>query len=136
MYRKIVLATDGSELAHRAVGHARQMAALGHADIVVLQVVRPGDEQSGDGEAAARLNVRTVAEELKFDDIGAVEPLVRMGDPAPTIVQVASSEGADLIVMSTRGRSGIRRMVLGSVADHVARHAKCPVLLVTAEDPD
>lgn len=135
MYQKIVLATDGSELAHKAVGHARQMAALGHADVVVLQVVDSGNEPGGDSEAAATLNVGAIAEELKFDDIGSVRPVVRTGEAAPTIVQVANSEHAELIVMSTRGRAGFKRMVLGSVADYVARHAECPVLLVTAEDP-
>ncbi len=129
MYKKVLLPTDGSDLARTALAHAKYMAALGHADVVILQVVDGG---GGDNDAA-ELNVREISEEMKFEDIGAVECVVRRGDAARTIVDVAHEEHADLIVMATRGRSGLRRMVMGSVADSVARQADCPVLLVTPQ---
>jgi nucleotide-binding universal stress UspA family protein len=58
------------------------------------------------------------------------EFLVWDGDPGGSIAAAAEAEQADLIVVGTRGRSGAGRMLLGSVSDHVVRHATCPVLVV------
>ncbi len=58
---------------------------------------------------------------------------VDVGDPATRIVQAAKVEGVDLIVMSTHGRSGIKGLFLGSVAEKVVRSAECPVLIVKPE---
>jgi nucleotide-binding universal stress UspA family protein len=52
------------------------------------------------------------------------------GDPAAEIVRLAESEGADMIVMATHGRTGLRRLLMGSVAEAVVRRAACPVLTV------
>lgn len=52
------------------------------------------------------------------------------GDPATQIVQFAEDEGVDLIVMGTHGRTGLKHLLMGSVAEHVLRHARCPVLVV------
>jgi nucleotide-binding universal stress UspA family protein len=134
MYRKVLVPTDGSEFAQKVLVHARQMAALAHADVVVLQVVEGSDGSAvapRASRAAAERNVRGLTEALRYDD-GAVSAVVRGGDPARTIVQTARSEDADLIVMATHGGSGYQRAVLGSVADYVARNAQCPVLPVTA----
>ncbi|MEO8551840.1 MAG: universal stress protein, partial [Kofleriaceae bacterium] len=60
--------------------------------------------------------------------------LLETGEPRDLIVQAATKVGADLIVMGTHGRRGLRRLMLGSVAESVARTAPCPVLLVRAED--
>lgn len=62
-----------------------------------------------------------------------VEPLVREGPAAETIVQVAEQKDVDLIVMATHGRSGVRRFVLGSVTEKVIRTAPCPVLAIRSE---
>ncbi len=59
-----------------------------------------------------------------------VETFVLSGHPASTIVQFARDNGIDLIVTGTLGKSGIEELLLGSVADHVIRHAPCPVLVV------
>ena len=55
--------------------------------------------------------------------------LVWEGEPGPAIVEAAASEQADLIVVGTHRRNRLERMVLGSVSDHVVRHAACPVLI-------
>jgi nucleotide-binding universal stress UspA family protein len=58
--------------------------------------------------------------------------LVWEGEPGPAIVEAAESERVDLVVVGSRGRSRVERAVLGSVSDHVIRHAHCPVLIVRA----
>ena len=60
----------------------------------------------------------------------AVETIVREGDPATVITEIAAAESADLIAMETRGRSGLAHLVLGSTAERVVQHASCPVLTV------
>jgi nucleotide-binding universal stress UspA family protein len=60
------------------------------------------------------------------------ESTVEVGDPRDTIVEAARTQGADLIVMGTQGRRGLSRVVMGSVAEDVVRHAPCPVLVVRA----
>ena len=58
--------------------------------------------------------------------------LVWEGEPGPAIVEAAAAERVDLVVVGTRGRNRVERAVLGSVSDHVIRHAHCPVLVVRA----
>jgi len=60
----------------------------------------------------------------------SVSFLVWEGEPGPAIVEAAEAEGADLVIVGTRGRNRVERFVLGSVSDHVVRHAPCPVLIV------
>lgn len=62
-----------------------------------------------------------------------VETRVVVGDPGRMIVTVAQDCGADLIVMGTHGRTGVARLLLGSIAEYVLRHAPCPVLTVKSE---
>jgi nucleotide-binding universal stress UspA family protein len=86
-----------------------------------------------EAEQAARARSReladTMAEELRRSGIKA-RPEVRDGDPAEQVLAAAASSGAELIVMGTHGRTGIARMVLGSVARNVLTHARCSVLVV------
>jgi universal stress protein A len=60
------------------------------------------------------------------------EPVVEIGDPRDTIIDAAKEVSADLIVMGTHGRRGLSRVMMGSVAEDVIRHAPCPVLVVRA----
>jgi nucleotide-binding universal stress UspA family protein len=60
----------------------------------------------------------------------SLEHRLGYGEPGSTILAVAEEIGADLIVMGTHGRTGLRRLLMGSVAEHVVRHASCPVLTV------
>jgi nucleotide-binding universal stress UspA family protein len=140
VFRKILLATDGSVLAHKAVVHAYQLATLWRADILVVLVVPDRSQQrqlaASAPDGAAQLEVQRIAEELTSEEVGTVRTLLEPGHPEATILEVAEREGVDLIVMSTHGRSGVKRTVLGSVADQVARNARCPVLLVRATNPD
>jgi nucleotide-binding universal stress UspA family protein len=60
---------------------------------------------------------------------------VLQGDPRTTLVEVAESEGADLVVVGSHGRTGIAKLFMGSVASHVVAHAPCSVLVVKLEKP-
>jgi len=64
-----------------------------------------------------------------------VRSLLAVGEIVRTILRAATDEGVDLIVMSTHGRTGWHRLILGSVAEKVVRHAECPVMKVHPEEP-
>jgi nucleotide-binding universal stress UspA family protein len=81
---------------------------------------------------AAQANLNAAAADLKASGI-PVETMIQAGQPAETILDVAKSNDVDMIAMTTHGRSGIQRFLLGSVADRVVRHAHVPVLLVRSE---
>lgn len=140
MYKRILVILDGSELAEAALPHAREMARRYSAQLVLLRAVQPlplhpeapygsiarVDDQTLD---LAQGYLEGVAKGLQETgiDIG-IE--VRRGVPYAEIVDYADQNDIDLIVMTTRGRSGFTRWLMGSVADRVVRGANVPVLLV------
>lgn len=81
---------------------------------------------------AAQANLNAAAADLRASGI-PVETMIQAGQPAETILDVARSNDVDMIAMTTHGRSGIQRFLLGNVADRVVRHAHVPVLLVRSE---
>ena len=81
-------------------------------------------------EAAARVKLERLARQLVDGEV-RYEVNVTTGEPGVEVLQAAKRLGADLIVMATHGRKGLRRFVVGSVAEHVVREASCPVLTVT-----
>jgi nucleotide-binding universal stress UspA family protein len=119
----ILYATDGSE---GALAAARWLAPLplGLDDqVTLLTVVSPQD--ATDGQAAL-----DAARELLSHSTAGLSTQVRAGNPAEAILQVAEEHPTDLLVVGSRGLSAVARFFLGSVAERVARHASCPVLLV------
>jgi nucleotide-binding universal stress UspA family protein len=96
-----------------------------------IGIDRVGFEEIAD---SLRERLRPTAERLAQAGF-AVETIVREGEPASVITEVAVAESADLIAMETRGRSGLAHMVLGSTAERVVQHASCPVLTIHRE-PD
>jgi nucleotide-binding universal stress UspA family protein len=157
MYRTILLTTDGSQLSAAAVPNALHLATSTGAVVIVAQVVdtvaqimaqtTPSGWVGGAGRFAVESAEEVVAAERseadehlaamrrQLLDGGAVEVRTEIleGHPGTAIVEAARTTGADVIVMATHGRSGLGRALLGSVADHVVRHATCPVLLVRPE---
>lgn len=151
---KILLATDLTPASRPAVEAAVTLAErFGRAvkpkgvRVTALYVARSGTEDAA--HVKLTQETRQAFERLVAEAIGAsrkelerfiqgeaaaltesVELLVRAGKPQETIVEVATSMGADIIVMGTHGRRGVRRMILGSVAESVARTSPVPVLLV------
>jgi len=138
----ILVPLDASELSRSALPFAEDLAKALSASLVVvhaivpLDIVYPGVEPVAippsvlvDIEAAAHGFVRSIAGELTAKGLKA-KPVVLIGTAADAIVEAAEAEGAGLIVMSTHGRSGVKRLLLGSVAEAVVRHSPIPVTLV------
>ena len=142
MYKRILVPLDGSRLAEQALPHAAAHAAVFGAEIILLKVLGPLPEPSmsspraiRSAEAAsaelAQEYLEGVAAGLQAEGHG-VEAAIEEGRPYVQIIRYAEENDVDLIVMSTRGYSGLSRWLLGSVADRVARGATVPVLLVQA----
>lgn len=146
MYKKILVPLDGSELAECALEHVRAIAkGCQVGEVVLIRVLEPllpttpgyvatehfrqAEERF---EAEARKYLDKVADSLKKDGIPAKTELVIGGEPAAKILEVAEEGKADLIIMSTHGRSGVSRWLLGSVAQRVVTHSTIPVLMVVA----
>ena len=126
MYEKILVPTDGSEVAERAGAVAVRMADLFDADLAVISVREPGDEKQ------AERAVRAV-EEAAVE--AGLTPETEVIDDEKTaihraIVDHAEEHGADVVVMGTHGRTGIGRFLLGSVTQQTLQESPIPVVTV------
>ena len=119
MYKKILIATDGSATASKAVGVAASMAKAVGADLLLVHV---GDPEQGKA-------VLDEAEQ-RFGNGVVVHKRTVSGDPADMICETAEKEGADLIVVGNKGMTGAKRFLLGSVPNQVSHAAPCNVLIV------
>lgn len=143
MYELILLTLDGSPLAELAVPHAVALARAFGARLELLGVVPVSHEQAlvqgaaGVGGEAQRTEagdyLTSIVSQLRDEGLEA-NWTVRMGNVAQEILDHAEACDADLLVLSSHGRSGLGRWVYGSVADRVLRHATIPVLLVRATE--
>jgi nucleotide-binding universal stress UspA family protein len=143
MYERILLPLDGSEMAEQALPHAVAQAERFGAELILLRVLEPFPQVRGVSLAdltAIRQQTTEWTREY-FDRITAdlrgrdipVETAIVEGRPNAAITQYAEANRIDLIVICSRGRSGLSRWLMGSVADRVVRGATVPVLLVQAE---
>lgn len=148
MYRQIVVPLDGSELAEEALEEAKKMAKASSTPLKLIRVVDTYRTQSlpATGMALDYSMLGELAEEEIEDAKTYLEGMVTKlkaagfevtgdvlhGPIARQICSVAKPE--DLIVMSSHGRTGIKRWFLGSVAEEVMRNAECPVLLHKSRD--
>lgn len=143
MYAKIVVPLDGSKLAEQALEHARALAhCLGSEVILVRVMTYPNyDYLVTDPELSVGLREEMEAEACnyleplasKLQDEGlrvSADAVVAAGPIADTIIGFVHDKAAELVVMSTHGRTGPSRWLLGSVADRVVRGAGVPVLMV------
>lgn len=134
---KVLFPTDYSECSGEAMKYAVTLAADAGGSLIVVHVVEPmspylvpespSDESRHRDEFMERLKGL-----LANHPSVTCDEETRLGDPVANIVQVAENEQVDLIVMGTTGRTGVKRMLLGSVAEHVVRRAPCPVLTLKA----
>jgi len=142
--RRILCAVDFSECSRAALETAAALAIRWHAALVLVHDVPlwvdepyfhlPGDVRTGLAEsAAARLAAwREDARRLGVEDVDA---RLETGAPWERIVAIAREDPAiDLVVVGTHGRTGLARAMIGSVAERVARHAPCDILIVRPRD--
>ena len=149
MYRKILVPLDGSRLAERVLDYVRQLGkSLGSPINLLMAVERPAPSVSADLNPGlhqhetleykmkqAEAYLARVAKGLRAEGL-EVSTLVREGRAEERIVDEADREDETLIAMSSHGRSGIKRLLLGSVADHVLHHTDKPLLIVGPRDPN
>jgi nucleotide-binding universal stress UspA family protein len=144
MISLIVLGTDGSDTAKKAVHEATELAKLLGATIDLVSAYEPVPAQRLRAEARdvpddvswmvnpredVEATLKEAAEEVKAAGV-TVETFAREGDPADAILDVAEERGADLIVVGNRGMTGAKRFLLGSVPNKVSHHAPCSVLII------
>jgi nucleotide-binding universal stress UspA family protein len=146
VYGSIVVGTDGSETAQRAVAEACGLAKALGGELHLVSAYEPlrGARIAGAPEGAARVwdlkpdtLVQSVVEQAAaLARVGGVEVTVHTvtGDPADALLAVAEQEQADLIVVGNRGMHGVARM-LGSVPNKISHRAGCSVLIVSTDEP-
>jgi len=141
MYKKILVPLDGSKLAEAVLPHAQALAKSEGAEIVILRVPElPAADLFTRNPAMAKKIVEDSeietdkylkAEVKKLSGKGVtVSSLIREGPVPETILTAAKEAHADVIAMSTHGRTGLQRWLMGSVADRVVHYSKIPVMLI------
>ncbi len=136
MLKRIVVPLDGSALAEAILPQVMEFARTLGAELLVLRVafahVFPGvDATKEEVETVRQAEEYVGGVAAQLADAGlAVRTSVRYGKPAVEIVSHVVDNHADFVAMSTHGRSGLSRLVMGSVAEAVVRNAGVPVLLV------
>jgi nucleotide-binding universal stress UspA family protein len=121
----VLLATDASPASRAAENHAIELAARLGARLLVLSVV----SGTPSVREARQLAIEGIVQRARA--AGAeTRGMTWDGDAGESIVDVAEAEAADLIVVGTHERGAVGRLFLGSVSDHVVRHARCPVMVV------
>jgi nucleotide-binding universal stress UspA family protein len=135
-FKTILFATDFSPTSDVAFGVAGALARDYRARLIVVHVIEPLHVGFNEfGSYVSPEEDRTRARDL-LEAIEAPAPRVALeqrlldGDPAEMIAKAAADTNADLIVLGTHGRSGLTRLVMGSVAEEVLRRAPCPVLTI------
>ncbi|MCR6545817.1 universal stress protein [Dehalobacterium formicoaceticum] len=147
MYQKILVATDGSEYSMRAADYALTIAEKSKAEVMIISVAQYLHEDVAYTELATAIKLKDSEKFIQrmreqaakivsqtariFNERNIpVQAIVEVGNPADIICQKAEDLGIDLIVMGTRGNSGVTRFMLGSVSSKVVTHALCSVFVV------
>jgi nucleotide-binding universal stress UspA family protein len=146
MYKRVMVPLDGSPLAEGILPFILQIAGPLDLEVVLVRVVQPIPPQALEGtghvvldDVPARLReareyLAPVAADLRGRGV-RVTTEARHGDPVKELVAAARDAGADLIAMTTHGRSGVGRLLFGSVAEAVLRQANVPVLMMRLTGP-
>ena len=147
MYNKILVPLDGSKLAECALEHVKAITLGCHVpEVVFLRVVEPtyliSDALSEGGaiysdiinqlQSEAEKYIVETSQNFKHPSGINIIPVAAYGNPASEILEYAKKNNVDIIIMTSHGRSGISKWLLGSVADKVSHHATIPVLIVSA----
>ena len=141
LFKKILVATDGSEDARRAASYGVNIAKATGAEVHVLYIISTqhavttrtvmGWSEAFEEYLANKGGVAIADVEKLGKEAGVkVEPVFLKGIPADKILEYAEENNIDLIVMGTHGLTGIKRFLIGSVAESVVRHSKAPVMVI------
>ena len=146
MYKKILVPLDGSELAEKAIPYATELCK-GETEVTLFQVIHiPLPLAAPDASIAVPMPdpqelmdealkyLEGIVESLRNEGVNAKAVVNEQDVTADAIVEYAKENDIDLIVMTTHGRSGLSRLVFGSVSESVVRHTPCPVLLIRTND--
>ena len=142
-YKRILVPLDGSTLAEQALPHAVALAEGLGAELILFRVLIPIASNLNLPPGAVKRSeaiMKDLAGEY-LDKITSslleakinISPVIVSGRPHEEIIRFAESEQVDMVVMCTRGHSGVSRWLMGSVADRVARSINIPVLLVRSQ---
>ena len=133
--KTILFPTDFSLASDAALPHAEALAKQSGTRLLIVHVEEPPLAYGG-GELYYGLPEPSSERILKMlEDIKPADPKLpfahrlTMGDPAGEVVRIAGDEGCEMIVMGTHGRTGLSRLLMGSVAEQIVRRAPCPVLI-------
>lgn len=135
MYKKILVSIDGSESSWKALETAKKFAAGSKAELVILNVTF---EYTGKKESDKKFNaeleaishkILAQAKTVACECCASVECLTAKGDVVEQIIAVAAEKGCDLVVVGSRGLTGLKEMILGSVSSKLLQVSKVPVLI-------
>ena len=145
--RHILAPTDFSSASKKALAYAVGFAATFDAKVTLIHVIEPmvlppeygylppySPEDEARQVEAVRKQLLDIA--AGWNGVRRSEVMVRVGNPSHEIVGAVSELEVDLLVITTHGRTGLRHMLMGSVAEKIVRHATCPVLVVRPEERD
>jgi nucleotide-binding universal stress UspA family protein len=141
MYSKVIVPLDGTETAKAVLPFIEGIAGPLDLEVLLLRVVMPGSEELRRTAKEHLADLLPTLRREALDSLRSVEDRlttkgirvatdVRIGDPAAEILAECDRTGADLIAMATHGRSGLGRLVFGSVAETVIRNARVPVFVL------
>ncbi len=133
--KAILFPTDFSTASDAALSHAETLARQSGAKLLIVHVEEPPLAYGG-GELYYGLpepnseRIQKMLEDVRpRDPAVAFEHRLTMGDPAGEVVRIAGDEDCEMIVMGTHGRTGLTRLLMGSVAEQIVRRSPCPVLI-------
>ena len=152
MFQRIVVPLDGTDLSSRALPYAVELAQKFSSELILISVVSPSTVVASGVEGPSSVQILVESAQAKdkqavaeaTDRLNAVardcsakgiknSVIVATGAPAEEILKTCQARKADLVVMTTHGRTGIKRAVLGSVTDAIARSSVVPVLVIRPE---
>lgn len=150
MYQHLVVAVDGSETSLNALNHAIELALVGKSRLTLVNVANPSEYmtlapeflQHESYEAAAIDNgntvlteAKTIAQEAGVAQVDTHLLLAVKGakEMAQELVEYAKTQGADLLVLGTHGRTGLMHLLMGSFAETVMRYSELPLLIIRSK---
>lgn len=140
-FKTVLCPTDFSDASYHALEYGLRFAKNADGLLIVAHVVHVPSGELLSGETYT-MNFKEAQEHVtrrlrevqttRLENYPKCDLVTVIGDPAEEITALAKSRAADLIIMSTHGRSGLSHLVMGSVAEQILRHAPCPVFIVRA----